>query len=1324
MRRLATGGMAEIYLARSFGVEGFERHLVIKRILPQLASSPRFVGLFIKEAKISASLSHPNIVQVYELGRVGTDHYIAMEYVHGRDLTRINRAMRAEDERMAVPLAVFVVASILRGLSHAHSRTDAKGRRLNLIHRDVSPHNVMIGFQGEVKLFDFGIARLVGDSEPVEGVPGGGKYAYMSPEQASGLPMDLRSDLYSAGVVLYELLVGHRLFQHADPSEKLRQVRAAEVPDPRKENPDISDELWSILAAMLSKDPEGRPESAGDAEEVLWAFLYRNNLRADAHELAAFMGERFPDDVAKDPGVADLDGLASDIRRLEEGGTNLTDISIIGTATGGAETDNIKLPRLLRGSVGERKTVVVLMAEVTGFTDLSEASDAVEVVRWHYKLLRRLRRVVDRHGGLLESYQDDRFMVLFGVPRAGEHDLERAVACAQAVATLSAQGSLRRSRVAISIGVHRGDITIGVKEGRGVRYLARGNTVKLAHRLCSEADLSGVLVSQKVAEMTGHRFRFSAGPVIRRRGRKEEYKSFLLVGARDRMEPVTGRWVARRDELDNLAGHIGRLGQGEGAVVSINGGAGVGKSRLLREVQRLARSRGVPFVLSRARPYRGYRPFDVLRDVAGHAIGVTREDGPDTVRAQLHRLTELGISKEDIGVIGVMFGLRDRREGRLDMDRIIGAASRLLDGMSRKGPVIVAIDDVQYVAHMERQVIGAALRGHRTNPPMFLFVGRDKLPSEFRPADVEISLGRLKGDRLEELAREFLGTEEVGQNLLDLLRSNAEGNPLYVDEVIRSLRQRGRISIEAGVADLVGALDDVQLPVNLEGMIASRIDALGPAAKGVLQIAATVGVTFPVALVREASGLENIGPLLNDLVDRRIIERSGPDQMGIASFSSVLLWEAVHRSILGVRLTEYHRMVADGMERLYGDDLGDKRMGLAAHCAAGGQFLRAAGHAERAGDRLRSQQMIRPALGCWEEGVGWLDKLQRRSQAAHVKEAVLRIKAGNAWRLAGDPRKSEIHLQVAQDLGEEVGDTELEAVATVALGNLYSMKGRTVLSHASYDTARGLAMGALREEDLDGAPLWHRQVAVEALNGMGSLALGRGEIDKGEAWLRDALRLAGGDDLLSAKALVALALRHIRNGDDEAALDQLEDALARAQRADDALLVGRILNNLGTIHAEAEQYDDALEYYQAALKIREGIDYRLGVVVNLHNIGDVHFRQGDRARAWAAFRRSHDIAESSGFSHGILMNAAYLAFLDGQRGAQDVEERLLTIAQSADKFDHSETRVNARYLLGRHLQEAGDELGAKKMWLEGLGIADALGAPQLSAAIKVSLAQL
>ena len=234
---------------------------------------------------------------------------------------------------------------------------------------------------------------------------------------------------------------------------------------------------WSRIAA---KAPEDRPSTAGEAEEALWAYLYdhisgRTPMSSQTSWRSAFH--------RKHRLTLRLEGW-SPISAPRGGATNLTDVSQIGTQTITSASDNIKLPRLLRGNSGERKSVVVLMAEVTGFTALSLSADASEVVRWHYKLLRRLRRVVDRHGGLLESYQDDRFMVLFGVPRASEHDLERAVACAEAIQALTEQGSLRRQRIAVSIGIHRGDMTMGGKSGRTVRYLARGDTVKLAHRLC------------------------------------------------------------------------------------------------------------------------------------------------------------------------------------------------------------------------------------------------------------------------------------------------------------------------------------------------------------------------------------------------------------------------------------------------------------------------------------------------------------------------------------------------------------------------------------------------------------------------------------------------------------------------------------------------------------------------------------------------------------------------------------------------------------------------------------------------------------------------
>jgi tetratricopeptide (TPR) repeat protein len=284
--------------------------------------------------------------------------------------------------------------------------------------------------------------------------------------------------------------------------------------------------------------------------------------------------------------------------------------------------------------------------------------------------------------------------------------------------------------------------------------------------------------------------------------------------------------------------------------------------------------------------------------------------------------------------------------------------------------------------------------------------------------------------------------------------------------------------------------------------------------------------------------------------------------------------------------------------------------------------------------------------------------------------------------------------------------------------------GRHVISQASFGQARAIALAAVKGMDLAETAPWRREVAVDALNGLGALALDAGETAKGDALLAEAREIAGSNDLLAARALNSQALRTIRNGDMAASMQILEEARGCAERADDPLLLGRILNNLGTLHTEAEQYDDALEHYQTALRIREGLDYRQGAVINLHNIGDVHFRLGDHARAWAAFKKSHDIASSSGYQPGVIMNEAFMAYLEGCKGEDGVDDRLVAIAEAADKTAHNETRVNARLLLGKHRVEGGDADGARAVWQEGIDLAASLDAPQLARELEASLARL
>ena len=289
LEKIATGGMAEVYRARSYGMAGFEKILVVKRILDHLSRDEEFVNLFIDEARIAVSLIHVNIVQVFELGEENGSYYMAMEYVHGLDLARlVNRANKVGS--FPIHLATFVLVEALKALQFAHDRRDDEGRHLNIVHCDISPQNLLISFSGEVKITDFGISRASFQATEQHDVIRG-KYAYMSPEQVEGKPLDGRSDLFSLGIVAYELMTGRRLFKARSREETLARVKRAEVPSPRGFRPDLSEELEDFLLKALARYPEQRFADAGEMLDALSAIIVREGLRANNTDLATYMKE-------------------------------------------------------------------------------------------------------------------------------------------------------------------------------------------------------------------------------------------------------------------------------------------------------------------------------------------------------------------------------------------------------------------------------------------------------------------------------------------------------------------------------------------------------------------------------------------------------------------------------------------------------------------------------------------------------------------------------------------------------------------------------------------------------------------------------------------------------------------------------------------------------------------------------------------------------------------------------------------------------------------------------------------------------------------------
>ncbi len=300
LERINVGGMAEVFRAKAFGVEGFERLVAVKRILPNIAEDKEFIRMFIEEAKLAVQLNHANIAQIFDLGVVDGAYYIALEHVHGRDLRGMFDRCRQLGEAMPVSQACFIVMKVCEGLDYAHNKRDQAGRELHLVHRDVSPQNVLVSFEGEVKLIDFGIAKAAGKGSKTQAGILKGKFGYMSPEQVRGIPIDRRSDVFSCGIVLYELLTGERLFVGESDFSTLEKVRNVEILPPSTYNRRIPDELERIVLKALAKDPDERYANAIDLHDELQAFVYTAGEFYSRKDLAGWMKKTFGREIEEE----------------------------------------------------------------------------------------------------------------------------------------------------------------------------------------------------------------------------------------------------------------------------------------------------------------------------------------------------------------------------------------------------------------------------------------------------------------------------------------------------------------------------------------------------------------------------------------------------------------------------------------------------------------------------------------------------------------------------------------------------------------------------------------------------------------------------------------------------------------------------------------------------------------------------------------------------------------------------------------------------------------------------------------------------------------
>lgn len=372
VRRLAVGGQSEVFLALKQGPDSFARPLVLKAMPSRYRDDPRFLKLFFQEAFISARFSHPNLISVHDAKKVGDEHFMVMDFVSGQTVSDLAQRSYKADKALTINQVVQIVADAAAGLHYAHEFQDVDSRSYSIIHCDVSPQNLMVTYDGVVKVFDFGIARVIGGEDADIAGIGGGKYAYMSPEQCMGKAVDARSDIFSLGIILFELCTGYRLFRRPTRPEVIQAVIEGEIPRPGELSPEIPEFLEQCILKALARDPQERYQTARELRADLLEFIHLNEGHQVHEELGQHMRELFAKERIQ---IADVLRQAAEAQESSKplGSVRLGELSPgwRGSADSSLEME-VSMLELLPAS-----EAVKLLEETGEAKDRAEASEAL-----------------------------------------------------------------------------------------------------------------------------------------------------------------------------------------------------------------------------------------------------------------------------------------------------------------------------------------------------------------------------------------------------------------------------------------------------------------------------------------------------------------------------------------------------------------------------------------------------------------------------------------------------------------------------------------------------------------------------------------------------------------------------------------------------------------------------------------------------------------------------------------------------------------------------------------------------------------------------------
>jgi serine/threonine protein kinase/tetratricopeptide (TPR) repeat protein len=1274
LERLGQGGMAEVFKAKSYGVEGFEKVVVIKRILPELAESDQFVEMFIHEAKLAVRLSHANVVQVFDLGIapgtvVGSmpsadAYYMAMEYVSGLDLATLLARCRRQQVQIPVEMAVYVAAEVAKGLDHAHRRRDEQNQPLNIVHLDVSPQNVLLSLEGEVKVTDFGIAKAVGVLEPtgIEDTRARqlkGKFGYMSPEHAEGEPVDARSDLFSLGTVLYEMLAGVNPFSAPTSFETLRRVSTVEYPPVELLRPDVPAELVALLKTAMAPKQADRFADAGRMYEALLAFLYSQGRRFSAHDLADFLGAfRSPDETGPHV-VLDAEGAPSQERTPVEVPASHQRRSYPSMPNQTRVDTGVPFVDVERAAgMGERREVTALVVELPGRDDPSLAERAAQTIA--------------RHGGRILAREPEQITALFGVDEPDGRDTEVATRCALVV--LRSLAGARQP----SAGLHVGRIHVS-SEGVPSEGEQLSSLVTTARDL-ARAREGMCAISASAMRQVRSLFVFDTLGESRAPGLSSS--TTLLVKEVRGTSEAFGRFVGRRDELRAVGEVLASATRRTASVLTVRGDHGIGKTRLLLEVERRLRKGGynVGWHLATCLPRGTELPLSGIQCMLQVLCGVVEGDSDVRIRQVVPRLRALGLQDDEVGAVLAALGASAGFSQANAKASLVNAFTRMVLRLSEDRPHAFSWDAAHCMDGDSFGVLEAVVSRLPNARALFVLAARAGFshPLEKLGVHAALDLSDLGPEDAERLVAVRLGIERVPGELMRFVRERAGGHPQMIEEILKALVEARAVTVADGslvTMKLVG--QDLSLPKTLRGLVASRVSRLVAADRAILQGAAVLGEPINAAVLAQMTALDltALERSLAVLRDRGFVVHTAPLEL---MFTSPIVREVVVDALTAEAAREMHAAAGRALEDVLGEQAVEHASRIATHLYAAGDRERAGIWFAKSADRRLDNGQLEAAARDFARAIELCDPAAREPRELAAWLAGL----AKAVRLVRTlPEAMELCERVIAHVDASpatyADGLELRVRVRIDAGRILGALHMFDAARAQFSAAEAIAQD--RQELVKSA-----MVAAAEFSGR------QGDFKRSLALLErlQSIVTTAGDKLEEHKLLVSLVQTNAAMGDHAAAMRHFERAMS-------------LVPDEPTFVCERHKLSALIDYFArdfraAALRCEQAIDMArdLGlqyeVAVNLHNLGDILVHLEDYARAYGAIKQSLALCDELGHDRLASHNRMILAFLDGLAGDAEADRVLWQGIRYAEANEFTWDVLGGRMLLAKLLERRGE----------------------------------